>query len=481
MLPRDEMDAERSALLAALSELQGQPAIPPGSLEDVEQDAPPSIVPKATAPTRGPLPQSAGSSSAADRQAMLLDTSGGVDYPQEEPAQPQPAPYEVPRIAERPDQSDEMPMDFRRGLLSFAGGDVGAYDRRKAAWDNRDFTRQDQELDLETKRLGITGKRGEFEDKQAQRLQARALLDPNSPQSREAQQMFRADAERYASLGIGGIADQARQAAAGIEGKSAAQIAKLKTSFDTYFGNLIKASEFGRKAEHDDVETQRKIEHDKLTAELRREGIEASKANAMAMRMLAGARFQETKEENKRRQDDRETNRSEKEAEAYGKDIAPLNEAEILAGQAEEMKKKANTGKVANFIQEKIRKPLGFPDKELLDLEAQQGLVNAAIRKAEAGLSLTASERELLRQTTPEQDMDDEEYARKQKGRLDQIRIKKEEIKKKHPKSSGVGVPGNLEQKERADKARRALASDSGASDKAKAGAREYLRSIGQL
>lgn len=210
-------------------------------------------------------------------------------------AQPTVAPdirRDVPMQMTTPDtsaRSDEMPFDFRRALLSFAGGDVGAYDQRQQQWQNRGFNQANQDLTLQ-------GKRGELEDANLQRQNARALVDPTSPQSKQAQQMF-ADYATGLSNAPGmpaQLSEQLKTAASNAWNMTASQIAQAKDYYDRLFGNTLKA-----------VGEQNRANLSGENMDLRREGVAAQKATAEATERLAAERlglswaeFQERKRHN---------------------------------------------------------------------------------------------------------------------------------------------------------------------------------------
>ncbi len=205
----DDIDEEREAIRAALGDA---PPIP-GDIGPV-----PSI---ANNPPSGPIVS----------RRPLAATPGGqqrfVDAPTTEEAYrelPQSAaPRQVPTEIV---PSQGRPFDWGRALTSFSGGDVGAYDARQRY------------------RESAPQRQAEFEDAQFQRQQARALIDPTSQQSRDAQQNFasfvQGAADNPAFSRFPKIQEMLKQQAAGAWNKSAAQVASVEKAIPSYLGDLLK-------------------------------------------------------------------------------------------------------------------------------------------------------------------------------------------------------------------------------------------------
>lgn len=306
----DDIDEERAAIQSLTNDTEEVPSLASGG---------------SAIRSRGPLPQDVNASSADERRAMLLDSSGDIEQPQ--------APYEVPTLVDRPDQSGEMPIDFRRGLLSFAGGDVAAYDRRKADWENRGFNRENQDLQLQERRLGIQGKQGDLEDAALQRQNARALIDPTSPHSRQAQQLF----QRYLSTlaQAPGVMDSALgkelvSAAQNVPNMSAAQISQAREAYDKLFGNTLKA-----------VDTQADAALAAENMDLRRRSTDAQERQAAASMGLSWAEYEERKRHNQAMEGAKN-----KPAVPPQKTISDFNKRGVALKEIQRIKELMNSGKV---------------------------------------------------------------------------------------------------------------------------------------
>ncbi len=282
--------------------------------------------------------------------------------------------------------------------------------------------------------LALRGKTAEVEGNEARVRLTQAMRDVKSPQSMSAQKEFADYA--MASAEMPGLPPEFvarfKKAAENAGNMSAEQISSARPVMDKMLGNVVKAK--GADASS------------RLAAEsmgLRREGLDAQRENAAAMRSLAGARFAETHEENQRRQDDREKNRDEKEAEAYGKDISPLNEQDALLTQVKALKGEnpdkplVNTGKVANFLQG-IRQKIGLEDHKWDTAEGLLAGVNNQIIKLQAGGNVTSGEAIRMQQQLPDMSKDDAEFNDKLATVMQQIALKQQQVKAKHPRTSGV-------------------------------------------
>ena len=325
-------------------------------------------------------------------------------------------PMDEQRVALAPRQPRERGFDFERAIAGLTGRGAGI-----SALDQSRLATQRQASDEAIKAQQM---QAASEDRRLKQTELRDSLDPGSELSRNSSAAFTAQMHGLARmLGDSPGARTLMQLAGYAKGANALQVKRL--------------ADVAEKLTKTHVDLKSAAAKQALAEEgmdLRRLGLEAAQINAQANREIARDRLEETKLKNKNDREDRLTKMAEKEAEEYGKDMAPLNEAEVLSAEAEELKKKANTGPWKNWFQEKIAKPTGlFVDQDLVKLESKQGEVNAALRKAEAGLSQTVSEVKSLLKTTPEQHMDDEEYIQKQQDRIRQLKLRKEEVKKKHP------------------------------------------------
>lgn len=240
--------------------------------------------------------------------------------------------------------SDGLGFDWARALTAFGGGDVGAYDANRR-WQ---AGQGERDLDMQIKRQGMLAKQQDMQEAQRSK---RALVDPASPESQEARSMF----NDYA-IGISNadgipqkLADQLRAAAQSSGDMSAAQIFKLKANYDSILPNIIKFGESGRKSAHD-VEM----------AELRRDSIAASQANAAAMRGLTSASQAETKRmhdaqiENMNKDNLRADVTIRRAQDKLNSEISNLETAITQMDELSGLANDVNTGPITDFVYNKV-------------------------------------------------------------------------------------------------------------------------------
>ncbi len=381
---------------------------------------------------------------------------------QEQAPRPEPAPYDG-GVARQPGGGG---FDFERYAAGLYGPQgIAALDNSRLAARRQAQGEIDSGLDREMKR-------GELADKQADRAlknkELRDSLDANSELSRATAESFRTQALGLAQmLGDGPGARLLAQLAGQSNGANALQVRRLADQVERLTKTQMDLSNANYKREKDLDEKKWKetVHNDAM-------------ANVKAAQGLTAASLAETRRQNNLKAQERSEIRAEKEAEAYGKDVAPLNEAEAELEEAKRLKgdpdkPKANTGVFAEGIH-RVRKFFGLPSLDMLNLEAAQGTINSVVRKLNAGTSLSKGEKDALRQYLPELDMDDDEFSTKLDRMLKTVRGRKEQIDKKHPQTSGG-------KDAKAEKARRALDPNSGATPEQRAGAEAYLRSIGAM
>lgn len=330
-----------------------------------------------------------------------------------------------------PDQG----FDVRGAMLGLAGGPqaVLAYQRQKAEEQRYANEAPDRLIGRQLQRANL---QDQMDERQLKRKQLADAIDPNSEASRAAG----ADLDEYLASSADMFEKYNPQIAATLRaqiGKSAGRhkmdtdrrksaiAERLKT-----FQDLLAYDDKQRTAADDRAWKRKEADENQ---EIRREGIAAHRQSADAMAALAGARFADSKEERQRVRD-------EKEAEAYGKDMAPLEENEQTMQDVKAGKPNVNTGAIASRLQ-KARKLIGLTDNDWDTLEGRLAAVNNQIIKLQAGGNVTNGEAERMRQQMPSMDMDDSEFNAKLGTVMEQIARKKTQVKAKHPQtSSRVGV-----------------------------------------
>jgi len=423
-----------------------------------DMDAEELLSAMAGAPT--PYDAALDSQNATLRRRALTDAKIQAMAPQQ--SQPVAAPVQAPTQVVQaqqqaaPQQEQGGGFDFERAIAGLTGRSAGI-----ANVDNARLAARRQAMGEKDGAIDRRLKQQEFDDRQEDRAlsrqQIRDALDPNSEMSQRAAKLYEMQvADMAEMIGDGPGSQLIKHYAGASKGASYKQIKDYADRLETSTKHRIDLTAAGqkRKDREEDLRWKETVHNDSMADRA------ASRADRRAQNDIANA------DRDERQQDKRDA--------AYAKEAGPLSEAEILMDEASELKKKANTGKVANFVQEKIRKPLGFPDKDLLALESKQGEVNASLRKAEAGLSQTTGETINLRKTTPETDMDDDEYDQKQKDRAAQIRLRQEIARQNHPRATGSKPSVDSG---KADRARKAIASPN-ATPQQKANAPAYLNSL---
>lgn len=368
-----------------------------------------------------------------------------------------------PSVGESVGNSGGGSFDWQRALAAFGGGPqaASALDQNRLAKRKYDEESPLRQTDLQDR----------LNDRKSKRKAMYDSLDPQSDTSKSAASdfdSFLSGAAEDLQEQFPSVSKSLLSQVGSANGKSAAQIQRTQSQLEARLGRIMKLSETNYKRQSSEDERKWKRNEADENQDLRRMGIESSNANASAMRRLANARFTEQR-------DERQRSRDEKEAESYGKDIAPLNEALATLEEAQDLKKNTNTGVVSSFVNE-IRKKLGVPDSNMVKLEAAQGTLNAVVRKLQAGTALSPAERQLLRETTPDVNMDDLEYELKQQRMKSTLDKKIGQMKAKHPMTTSVKNTASTDNG-KSDRARAAIAS-SNATPEQKRNAQAYLDSL---
>jgi len=446
----DELDNEaRLAAIRSMSE-GGDSLATAGRQAQPEPEAIRAMYSPAVATERQPLPM-------PEKQAQA-DTEGramNVQLPSTQQAAPS-AP------ASRGD------WDFFRAATAFGGGDVNAYDAAQKERRNRPYVQ-------EQRRLQASDDAQARADRERASASARARLDPLSPESKQAQDDYVNALNQYANIpGIPkSISDQLVESSANASKMSAAHIDRAFPALKDLLGTALKGASVVQNNENKDED--RNLKRMSTTAQIE---------SAKAARDLANLRFTESKQE-------KAAARDEKEAEAYGKDISPLNEKLALLEGVSANKKSVDTGPVMAKLQ-KVRQWFGIEDKDWDTLEGRLSAVDNEIIKAQAGGNVTAGEAERMRQQLPSMDMNDATFNAKLLTVAEQLRLKKQQVNLKHPRTAqqktfndvtppkeSTGAEGlDPEKAAKAVRARAAL-SDPNASEKAKAGAKAWLQANG--
>jgi hypothetical protein len=179
----------------------------------------------------------------------------------------------------------------------------------------------------------------------------------------------------------------------------------------------------------------RQAAHDKATEAMAKRKLEDSEANTAALRGQRAQEFAFRKTEADEKRTEREEARDEKDTAAYGKEVAPIDDALFNADDAIEAKKKVSTGKIQNLVHE-VRKTVGIPNKDMVELESAAGALGAGIRHAISGGAVTPDEGKYLLKQLNELDQSDAEYEIKLRKIKDRLIRSKNAIKDAHPRAT---------------------------------------------
>jgi len=400
----------------------------------IDQDADELLSAMAGAPTEWDAAMD--SQDATLRRRALTDAKIQAMAQQAQAAPPTQQAQPIAQQAPQPSPPRERGFDFERAVAGLTGRGAGI-----AALDNSRLAAQRQQSDEAIRQQQMQSHQAE------QALKQTELRDSVNPQS----ELSRVAVEEYARTNMARaailkdqnpkLAAMFEQAAKSSAGKSRMQIMQAEKSNQQMMGELLKMIDF-----------QAKRMQNQESNDIRREGIAASRANAAAMRAIAGDRLAETRNQNAIMNQDRADKRLEREAEAYGKDVAPLNETNELLDEAESVKRNVNTGKISNlvhkgakFIGVETDKPIDIAGVRVLNstkdyarLERSIGAVDNQITNLVSGKTITPNEGERLKRELAELDMDDQEFETKVQGIRNRIAIKLKEANKKHPMTSSA-------------------------------------------
>jgi len=131
--------------------------------------------------------------------------------------------------------------------------------------------------------------------------------------------------------------------------------------------------------------------------------------------------------------------RMEKDQQKLNEKVAGLNEQDELLHDAQEQKKKVNTGWLSDKVQQGL-KYVGLADKDFINLESTIAGVNNQIIKLQAGGNVTASEATRMRQQLMDLSMDDEEFDIKLIRVIRQIQLKKNNAAQEYQRKPGGAV-----------------------------------------
>jgi hypothetical protein len=181
----------------------------------------------------------------------------------------------------------------------------------------------------------------------------------------------------------------------------------------------------------------RQAAHDKATESMAQRKLDDSAANTAAINADRDANRSRMEREFGEKKAEREDARTERDTAAYGKDVAPIDDALFNADNALEAKKKVSTGKIQNFVHE-VRKAVGVPNKDMVELESSAGALGAGIRHAISGGAVTPEEGKYLLKQLAELDQGDAEYDIKLQKIHERLMHAKQRVKTAHPRATGA-------------------------------------------
>lgn len=368
--------------------------------------------------------------------------------------------------------------DGTRAAIAFAGGDVGAYDRRRqydAEASDRATERQLKNLDLQDR----------MDERKTRTQLARDSVDANSELSRNAATDFDSALDSYAKI-LGprdpGYAQDLKRQIGSTKGRSKADIDRALGRMEKSVA--LKMQLYGLDFNQAKALADAKAKQDaqKETNDIRREGIAASKANAEASRSIARENMQNRREGNDAKNQDK-----------LDEKIEGFNNAEDLLGQAIEDKKNVNVGFIATPFN-KARQYTPWPNKDFDNLQQHLGSVRNEIKLMKSGKAVTPTEENGLNEELAnlEKLQDDPTFDSRLAGMMKRIKKYKERATNQLQRrengttrdrsntartATGEGAVGGAVDTGKAERARAALA-DPAASPKAKAGAQAYLDSL---
>jgi hypothetical protein len=392
-LPQDILDdaEHRKAAIAALI-TQEEPELPEQSASmPVDAVGPePSIVEPPTVRQNRPLPQGIndleGESDPRERDYVNARTSREAFKFLPESAQPR--------------QQERGGFDWARALTALGKGDVGALDA------NRRYAQEGPQREL-----AMQAERDKQNDARMRSQQARDLLDSSSAASKQEQASMSEYLQGLARApGMPAtLVDQINTAANSVWDKSASQLGKLRSSYDSLFGNTFKAiGEQNRSASRDQNEEYRARMLAANEAQARNSG-----AQGWARINQDESQFQRELERKKAADEARaKAARLRLQTKAVDKkaveELQTIDAMDGMLGEAEQNLSKAYTGplagaavKAADAVEAVtgIKKPDALKATQSLQANIEQAISD--LRKARFGSSLTSGERAAMLEWKP--------------------------------------------------------------------------------